>query len=140
MTFQEFEDYVQALFIAGWTGESCTIAYPNQIFDRPEPGVGTKYGAMSILPVFGEQISICPVGQRRYRNNGLILIDFLVPQGDAGTSELNRLCQKALGIFTNMVPNVEARFNSPYISRSGAQDDGWFSQSCVVEYSYDEIK
>ena len=102
MKFTEFEDYVQNIIINGWTGESCTISYPNQPFIRPEPSDGNKYGTLSVLPVDGSQRSISPIGERTFRNIGIVLIDFFVPIGNAGTYEINRLCEKMIGLFTNL--------------------------------------
>lgn len=140
MKFTEFEDYVQNIIINGWTGESCTISYPNQPFIRPEPSDGNKYGTLSVLPVDGSQRSISPIGERTFRNIGIVLVDFFVPIGNAGTYEINRLCEKMIGLFTNFIPAGGIRFVSPRISRVGPQDDGWFMQSVLIDYSYDEIK
>lgn len=135
MTYEEARNAIQGYVDANWSSTpSGTIAYDNLPFTPPSAAPWLR---LNLRHAAGYQAGFGG-GTRRYRRNGVALLQIFVPEGE-GPSEAMQLGDDAMGLFKGRVLSGGLRFG-PVSLREIGVEDGWFQVNVAADFTFDEVK
>jgi hypothetical protein len=135
MTYEGARNAIQGYFAANWSATpSGTVAYDNLPFTPPSADPWLR---LAVLHAAGQQAGF-GAATRRYRRNGVALVQIFVPEGE-GPSEAMQLGDAAVGLFEGTVLSGGLRFG-PVALREIGVADGWFQVNVSADFTFDEVK
>lgn len=129
---------VQAIWSAGWTGESAPVLWHQNTADAT-PNAATTTHWLHLAVEFERERTIAFGGGRRAREReleGTVSIRSLAKR-NMGESELLRLLDKAVGVFRGEHSAPLSFIGDAVLTQPGASADGiWWVRSAIAGFVY----
>jgi len=112
---------------------SSATAYDNAPFEKPTDDT-SAWAKFTVLPGTGSQVSLGPT--RFHRTPGVLEIQ-LFTELEKGATPALLLAQEAIELFRGVTVN-EVVFRTPYATRVGKNEEGWYQYNVTCPFFYDE--
>lgn len=135
-TREQARDDVMKLINDALTGETLTIHWPGNSYEKPT--ADQTWVRISMQHVDGGQRALGKInGQRRYRHMGLLFIEVYAPLGD-GLSHEDGVAMLLLdALKAARTPNGVILRNAT--GRESGPDGGWHKTVVQADFEYDEV-
>jgi len=135
MTYEEARNAIQSYLSSNWSDTpSGTIAYDNTSFTPP---ASEPWLRLAVRHAAGYQAGFGG-GTRRYRRNGVALLQIFVPENE-GPTEAMQLGDSAVDLFEGAVLSGGLRFG-PVALREIGVEDSWFQVNMSADFTFDDVK
>lgn len=135
LTPDEADKAIQAAFLATW-GTSTPIDWDNKPFDVE--GQNGPWVRLSVQFVSGSISALGIVGDRLFRNQGLVFVQVFTPVG-GGKSPNTLLATTARNVFRGVQLAGGLWFRNEGINDVGP-DGKWYQQNVSAEFIFDEVE
>ena len=134
MKWAEARNELLSLFMTQFSDPDIVIGYDNSSL-TPLPD--KPWLRLNIIPAFGVQDTLAPVGDRKFRRGGVIGCSFAIPAG-TWTAKCDEIAQKLIDVFESKTVNGIIISSGVY-SQNG-QDGNWFMAEVVFDFEFVDLK
>jgi hypothetical protein len=135
LTPDQADKAIQQAFATAW-GTTTPIAYDNKAFDAES--LNTSFVRLSVQFASGSISSMGQIGDRLFRNSGLVFVQVFTPVG-GGKSANTVLATAARNVFRGVHLAGGLWFRREGIAHVGP-DGKWYQQNVSAEFIFDEVE
>jgi hypothetical protein len=126
---------IQTAFVATW-GTMTPVAFDNKPFDANDLNI--PWVRLNVQFTAGSISCLGIVGDRRFRNEGLVFVQVFTPVG-GGVSPNDLLATTARNVFRGVQLAGGLWFRNEGINDVGP-DGKWYQQNVTAEFIFDEVE
>lgn len=107
---------------------------------KDPPAVGTSWFRWTMQHTEGGQASLsCEHGERRWRRNGLIIVQCFAPSDKGGLTLAQRMAESVRDAYQGQATPSGIWFRNATTQEVGF-DEGWYNVNAVIQFTYDEVR
>lgn len=104
------------------------------------PAADTSWFRWTMQHTEGGQASLsCEHGERRWRRNGLIIVQCFAPLDKGGLTLAQRMAESVRDAYQGMDTPGGVWFRNATTQEVGI-DDAWYQVNAVIQFTYDEVR
>lgn len=107
---------------------------------KDPPAVDKSWFRWTMQHTEGGQASLsCEHGERRWRRNGLIIVQCFAPLDQGGLTLAQRMAESVRDAYQGKATPGGVWFRNATTQEVGV-DDGWYHVNAIIQFTYDEVR